>query len=229
MILSDIATRVRTLLNDQTAPYRWLDSEIILWTNDAQKMIVINRPDSCVQNSVVSLVAGTLQSVPSTAIRLLDVVRNMGADGSTPGRAIRIVERDLVDSLDPNWHAAKGALVIKNFMYDERNPRQFFVNPPATSSSMVLVSCSKNPATLTALTDTLEVNDIYLQVIVDYVMFRAYSKDAEFSANAQLASGYLQAAYAMLGIKLKKDVGFSPELNNRGASPSTAAIKEGGV
>lgn len=229
MILSDITTRVRTLLNDLTATYRWSDSELTLWVNDAQKFVVIYRPDSCVLNMVQTLVAGSKQTIPSTGLRLLDVVRNIGSDGVTAGRAIRITERDLMDSINPNWHSSAAAQVIKHYMIDERNPRVYYVYPPATTASKVDLVCSKNPTAVAAAGDVLDVPDIYQQVVIDYVMFRAYTKDAEFSANAQLASGFLQSALATFGIKLQKDVAFSSELNVRGASPSSMAIQAGGV
>jgi len=229
MILSDILTRVRTLLNDLTTTYRWSDAELTLWVNDAQKFVVIYRPDSCVLNTVQTLVTGTKQTIPTSGIRLLDVIRNIAADGTTAGRAIRITERDLMDAINPNWHTSTAAQVVKHYMLDERNPRVYYVYPPATAASKVEILCSKNPTAVSALSDVLDVSDIYQQVVIDYVMFRAYSKDAEFSANAQLASGFLQSALATFGVKLQKDVAYSPDLNVRGASPSGSAIQAGGV
>lgn len=228
MKLSDITTRVRILLNDQDET-RWSPSELAGWVNDAQKLVAVMRPDASVSNSVVTLSAGTKQSIPNDGFRLLDVIRNIGSDGTTPGRSVRIVDREVLDSQDPMWHTTTQSATIKHFIYDNRNPLTFYVYPPATNTAKLEIMYSKSPATVATANDDLAISDLYLDVVVNYVMYRAYSKDAEFSANANLASGYLQVVYSMLGIKTQKDVAFSPDMNSKGAMPSTAAIQAGGV
>ena len=236
MKVSDITTRARILLNDQDGT-RWLDSELISWINDAQKLIALVRPDASVANSTVTLAAGTKQAVPSGGFRLLDVIRNMANDGVTGGRSIRIVDREVLDSQDPMWHTATQSGTIKHFVYDNRNPLAYYVYPPAVSGTKIEIMYSVAPAEVVynandvagTLNTALTVADIYLESVLNYVMYRAYSKDAEFSQNPQLAAGYLQTVYSMLGIKTQKDVAFSPDLNSKGAMPSAAALQAGGV
>lgn len=43
--ISDILTRARTLLQDETAPYRYADTELLEGANDALKMVRKLRPD----------------------------------------------------------------------------------------------------------------------------------------------------------------------------------------
>jgi hypothetical protein len=236
MKVSDITNRARILLNDQDGT-RWLDNELVSWINDAQKLIALVRPDSSVSNSTVTLVAGTKQSVPAGGFRLLDVVRNMGADGVTGGRSIRAVDREVLDSQDPMWHTTTQSGTIKHFIYDNRNPLAYYVYPPATAGTKIEVMYSVAPAEIVynagnvaaTLNTDLTVSDIYLEAVLNYVMYRSYSKDAEFSQNPQLAAGYLQTVYSMLGIKTQKDVAFSPDLNSKGTMPNAAAIQAGGV
>jgi len=88
---------------------------------------------------------------------------------------------------------------------------------------------STNSTTIAASLDTLlTISDIYLDVVVNYVLFRAYSKDAEYASNAQLAGTYLSIVNSILGIKTQKDVAFSPDLNSKGSSP-TPGISAGGL
>ena len=239
MKVSDITSRVHLLLNDLDGT-RWTDSELVSWINDAQKLIAMVRPDASVSNSAITLAAGTKQAIPTGSFRLLDVIRNLGSDGATPGRAIRYVDREVLDSQNPNWHTDTASSTIKHFVYDDRNPLVFYVYPPASAGTRIEAMYSVAPAQLvydstnsttitTSLATDLAVPDIYLESVVNYVLYRAYSKDAEFAQNAQLASGYLQTVYSMLGIKTQKDVAFSPDLNSKGAMPSTAAIQAGGV
>lgn len=236
MIVSDIIGRARILLNDQDAT-RWLDSELVSWINDAQKLIALVRPDASVSNTSLTLVAGTKQSVPAGGFRLLDVIRNLGNDGITGGRSIRVVDREVLDSQDPMWHTGAQSGTIKHFIYDNRNPLTFYVYPPAVAGTKIEVMYSVAPAEIVysannvnaTMAALLTVADIYLESVLNYVMYRAYSKDAEFSQNPQLAAGYLQTVYSMLGIKTQKDVAFSPDLNSKGAMPNAAAIQAGGV
>jgi len=57
------------------------------WLNDAQRAIVIVKPDASTVIRSITLVPGTKQSI--AGLKLMSVVRNMGASGSTPGRGPR--------------------------------------------------------------------------------------------------------------------------------------------
>jgi hypothetical protein len=228
MLASDIIDRARLVLNDTVATYRWADSEFFKWINDGQRAIVLVRPDASVSVETLTCAAGTKQSIPATGIRLLDVTRNINADNSA-GRAVRLVDRDILDSQNPDWHSDDQAVVVKNFIYDNRVPTVFYVYPPAKSTSKLEIVISKNPADVTTTGSTLALADIYSEPLLNYVLFRAYNKDSEFATNAQLATNYFQAFSAMLGVKTQRDVGFSPDLNSKGGNPNPAALQTGGV
>lgn len=227
MLASDIISRARIILNDGDSS-RWADSELIGWINDGQRAIVVVRPDASATTATVTLVAGTRQSIPSDGIRLMDVMRNMSASGSG-GRVVRNVDRDILDTQDINWHSATQQAVIKNFVYDNRNPKVFYVYPPATTAASLEIIYTKNPTDCTTSSSSLALHDIYTDALLNYVLYRAYSKDAEFAANASLSGQYLQIFSSMLGIKTQKDAAYSPDLNSKGASPNAAALQMGGV
>ena len=238
MKVSDITYRVRTLLNDIDS-IRWLDAELVVWINDAQKIVAMMRPDASVTIGLATLVVGTKQTLPSGGLRLLDVIRNIGSDGITAGRAIRIVDREVMDSTNELWHSATTVATIKNYVYDNRSPTVFYVSPPAIAGTKIEVMYSTSPAEIvydatsggtitSSLATVLAISDIYLDVIVNFVLFRAYSKDAEYAANATLANAYLSIVNTMLGIKTQKDAAYSPDLNSKGALP-TAGMTSGSV
>lgn len=236
MIASDITSRARLLLNDIDAT-RWLDAELFKWISDAQKLVAMMRPDASVATFVMTLIAGTRQTIPATGFRLLDVVRNVTTvTGTTPadqvvtvpGRSVRIVDREVLDTQDPYWHTNTASSEIKHFIYDNRIPTLFYVYPPATNTAKLEVVYSVAPTDVTAAGNTLSISDIYQDVILNYVMYRAYSKDAEYASNASLADGYLNVVNAMLGMKTQKDVGYSPDLNSKGSSPAPG-LTAGGV
>lgn len=229
MQASDIIDRARVVLNDADGT-RWLNDEFFKWINDGQRVIVMVRPDASVANEPLNLVTGTKQALPTSGLRLLDVVRNVGAAPTNAGgRAIRIVDREVLDTQNPVWHSDTGSTTIKNFIYDNRDPKSFYVYPPAATGARVEIVYSKVPTNVTATTSDLSVDDIYADALLNYVLFRAYSKDAEFAQNMQLSSNYLGIFNSMLGIKTQKDVAYSPDLNSKGSLPNPAALQSGGV
>lgn len=228
MLASDIIDRARLVLNDTVATYRWADSEFLKWINDGQRAIVLVRPDASVSVETMTCAAGAKQSLPAGAIRLLDVTHNIHGNNN-PGRAVRLVDRDILDSQNPHWHADGHEDSVKNYIYDNRVPTVFYVYPPAKSTTQLEIVISKNPTDVTATGSTLALADIYAEPLLNYVLFRAYNKDAEFATNAQLATNYFQVFSAMLGIKTQKDVGYSPDLNSKGGNPNPAALQTGGV
>ncbi|CAB4196191.1 hypothetical protein UFOVP1298_69 [uncultured Caudovirales phage] len=227
MLASGIITRTRIILNDADG-VRWLDAELIAWLNDAQRVIALVRPDASVSTSVVTMVTGTKQTIPTDGLRLLDVVRNINADGSG-GRVVRNVDRDVMDTQNINWHSDTPVLVSKNYIYDNRNPKYFYVYPPATTATQLEILYSKNPTDCVDATSTLGIPEIYADPLLNYVLYRAYAKDAEFAQNQQLSASYLQIFQGMLGIKTQKDAAYSPDLNSKGASPNPGALQMGGV
>lgn len=229
MIASDIIDRARIVLNDADG-VRWLDSEMLKWVSDGQRVIALVRPDASVVNTTLTLSAGTKQSIPSDGLRLLDVVRNLDAVGAGL-RVVRHVDRDVLDTQNPTWHSETGVSIVKNYIYDNRDPKTFYVYPPALSTSKVEIIYSKNPPDVTLIGSTIAIADIYADPLLNYVLHRAYSKDAEFAQNFQLSANYLAIFQQMLGIKTGKDAAYSPDLNSRGRTtmPSAAALQMGGV
>lgn len=214
MQASVILTRATDILQDTTS-VRWPEAEMLRWMSDAQREIVLYRPDASVTNTNFQLASGaTKQTLPSQAIRLIDVVRNMGAAGSTPGRVIRNINREILDAQIPTWHSDAGAAEVKHFMWDARDPKNFYVYPKPTSASYVEVIYSVSPTEITTNSQNISVDDFYANTILDYMLYRAYSKDAEYTGNAQRAVAHYQAFTTALGIRRTTDTTNSPNTNS---------------
>ena len=96
--------RAQVILQDTTG-IRWPTTELIYWLNDAQREIVLFKPDAGAATAVIPMAVGTKQDIPAGGNRLLRVIRNMSAlTGGTGKRAVRIVEREILDAQVPNWH-----------------------------------------------------------------------------------------------------------------------------
>lgn len=211
----DILNKASVLLQD-TTNVRWPQAELLGWLNDALREIAIARPDQSSKYGNVSLVAGTRQTLPADAIELMRVVRNTGVGGTTPGLAIRKVPQELLDSQIPNWHATAPAATIKHFTYDARDPHHFYVYPPADGTTEVEVLYNAAPAKLNAYTDTIVIDDIFANSALDYVMFRAYSKDLEEAGNTQRAEMHYKMFTERLQAKSAADEAVQPKDQVRG-------------
>ena len=219
----DVIDRAVVVLND-TTNVRWTKSELLLWFNDAQRAVVNRRPDS---NSVnedyttagQSAAANTKQTLPATGLRLLKVVRN------TAGPAITHIRQDILDEQVRSWHDTSSPVTdVRHFIFDDRDPKSFYLYPaPATTHSVEIVySVSPSDVTVSDFatdTQTIALDDTYANALLDYMLYRAYSKDAEYAENAQRAQLHLQIFESALGMITQADMAASANGQGMGQSP----------
>jgi len=210
---SEVLDRAGIILQD-TTNIRWPTAELLDWLNDGQREIVLRKPDAyTVSEAVVLVVSETKQSIPAAGIQLIDIVRNLGVAGATPGRAVTRTERYILDTQRPDWNTETGTAEVKHYMFDERNPKVFYVYPPqpAASPGYVEVVYSSSPADLATAAATLTLDDIYSSALLDYVLYRAYSKYSDIAPNApQRAIGHYQAFLKSLGDQEKGETIYDP-------------------
>lgn len=232
MLASDILNRASRTLFDLTN-VRWPESELLDYIEDGQHAIILHRPDANAVNETIQLSIGTRQTLPDGAglnatkpkgIRFLRAVRNMG-NGNTPGRAIRECSRVALDNEEPDWHAAGNAsATIQHYIFDNVDPRHFYVYPPASSTAVnIEVVYSALPGAVNASTDTLTLPDQYINAIYDWVLYRAYSKDASYAGNLQRAQHHLQAFAAYLGVTMQIEFAAA---SSQQATPTAAAAPQ---
>lgn len=226
-----IIRRVVDTLQDTTS-IRWSLRELVRYLNDGQREIVVYRPDSMVTNATMTPAAGSRQTLPANGTKLIDVPSN------TSGEAITLCPRLILDTATPGWHSLPGKAVTLHYMYDVRDPKTFYVYPPAlvTGSLQLVYSAlptdiaqpaegaaitpSMTDADVTQVVGVISVPDIYSNTLADYTLYRAYLKDSEYAGN----SARSQAAYASfanaLGIEIKATVSVAPQVT--GAKVSAA-------
>lgn len=206
--VASVIDKAQVILQDTTG-IRWPDDELLGWLNDGQREIVLYKPNTFVRNTSVQLTTGTKQGLPADGVQLIDVVRNMGINGSTPGRAIRITMREILDSQIPNWHTEAANNEVKHYMYSMLDPKNYYVYPPNTGNGYVELVYGAAPTDAT-LNSTITLDDIYQTILVDYILYRAYSKDTEFAADVNRALSHQQAYLTALTGKAKVEVGSNP-------------------
>lgn len=230
--VQSVIDRVQKVLQDTTG-VRWpVVDELVLWINDAQREVALLKPDSSAKNITVTLATGTKQEIPSDGNALLRVVRNMSASANGLGRrAVRIVQREVLDAQTPDWHNpsitgdAAHANVVKHYVYDEQNPRNFYVYPgvAAANSAFVEIIYSANPNTVTQ-NGNLDIPDIYANAVMNYVLYMAYMKDAEYAGNSQRASSHFQLFVTSITGKGAVDALTSPNNDPTRRSTSPAQL-----
>ena len=255
ILVKDAVWRISVLLNDASPQFaRWTEKEIVNWLNDANMAIAKFLPAASSRVDAIKLVPGTRQSiesiaaanckpgdgsVPAVAIQgtqVLDVIRNMGADGLTPGNAIRLITdgREAMDAQSPGWHAITGA-AVSGYMYDPRMPRYFYVTPgvPTTTDKWAEVAYTAQPIAIPntgtvgaelylvggASVAKISVSDEHIDDLVNYTCARALMKNASFAANGLSAASYTALFTGSLNAKVMALTGNNPNLQRLPFAP----------
>lgn len=202
---NEILMRVNKLLNDPGYT-RWTKDELLNYLNDAQRAIVLRRPDSyTVDIDDFACVKGVKQALPADALKLIDIPRN------AMGKAIRgPYNRQVLDDNYDEWYAGNTAQKVELYIYDERNPKTFYVYPGVVAGvELTLVYSKAPPAIGVAENDSGEVialDDVYVNAIIEWILYRSYMKDAEYAANPNKSQMHMNAFKSQLGEKSQADV-----------------------
>jgi len=210
MNAQEVIDEVSKQLNDASLT-TWTESSLIEYINSAQEAIASIRPDASSTITTMQMVAGSKQTIPTSGLRLLEVIRNMGS-GSTPGRTIRPADHDSISLFNSAWHSQTQVAEIKNFAYNEKNPDTFYVDPPSDGTEFIEISISVVPLAVDFAVDDLALKDIYRNHIVQWCMFRAYSIEVDSASSQRRASAHKESFYELMGKKFQRDVMYSPSL-----------------
>jgi hypothetical protein len=210
-----LINRAGYLLED-TSNVTWTRVELLDWLNEAQSQVVTFVPTANVIRQNLTLAAGTLQTLPEGAITLMDVPRNV------EGPSVRLVSREIMDAGPVDWYTYKAASVVKNYVYNNDEGGVFHVFPPNTGTGNVVIVYSKVPAVLTNEAQTISVEDTYQAALVNYMVFRAYSKDTDY-ADGSKASSYFGAFKDVLANKAPADAEISANRALGPANPGSEA------
>jgi len=242
----DVFEKAGILLNDtgELAARRWPLSELCGWLNDGIGAIVLQKPSATAMNVTLPLVRGTLQSIPEGYISILRPVRNVRSVSSDrqPRRTISVVSEEQISSMNPTWHdsySVRYGQQVKHFIFDEANPRAFYVYPGNDGTGSVeLVLCaapekiepihSADAEELAAYDVAIPLEDTYFGVLLDYVLYRARSKDAQESGSATRAALHYQQFANALGIKINVEANTSPNVKSGVPHAAGGVVQTGG-
>lgn len=221
--VKEIIDRARRVIQDETS-VRWPLPELLLWFNDGIRELALYKPTAFSVSTPFVLTAGTYQKAPADSQSVLRVTRNLktvDAETRQGGLAIRAVDRDMLDSQNPNWHdtaVTAATRIVRNVAYDMSEPNAFWVFPPNDGTGIVELVVSKPPAPIATpnTPDDLDqynidadAQSVFSGAILDYVLYRAYSKDSTFSGSAQRAAAYYAAFGNAIGVNIMNAKAFN--------------------
>ena len=197
------------------AAVHWNAAELLAWLNAGQLELATLVPNANTVTVAKQLVAGSKQTAPSDAIRLIGFTRNLGVTGLVPGKAIRQIERKLLERYSPNWSTEPAAAVVFHAMYDaEDNNAVFYVYPPQPMVPQYIeLIYAQIPAIIANATagTKITVADFYQNALLDYVLYRAFGKDADSANQAVRSQEHYKMFSSAIVSKMAADSATKPK------------------
>lgn len=201
--------RARRILQDvSNTSQRWTDGDLMDGLNEGQRVLVSLKPDAYTNIDTLALSNDSVQALPTEAVSLIRVIRNMGTDGSTVGKAITLTKMHDLDDFEPDWHNATGSEVL-HYMVDDRDDSSFYIYPKVAGGHVEL-KYSMVPPQVTTQTSPIAVSDIYDAALVQYICYSAMSSDMDAAANMQLAEGFFNKFISLVTGKVEGEAVTDP-------------------
>lgn len=193
MILNDVVTEVRRIVQDTNTPQRYSDAVLVGFANQALKRIAVLRPDLFAFIGDITTTAGAvIQSMPSDSIRLIDIYNVKGGSGITE------TNRESLNQAYPSWMNDTAGPAV-NFMRHVRNANKFFIYPKAPADQILVGEYAQTPPTYDGSTTVALLPDAYFPVVVDATVFITESVDNEH-VNSKRAQIFQQSFTQSLGV-----------------------------
>ena len=255
-LVRELFYRASSQLNDLSPQFtRWKQRELVDACNDGQRAIAKYMPSSSARVDAVKLQAGSKQSIerilaasiiPGDGSVAADVngtyfqtaIRNMGANGTTPGSVIRVIDREVLDTGTPDWHVpASGSYAgVRGVIFDPRYPKVYYAWPalPPATDWWIEQSMLADPVLIPHATEgtygwegsstvSISIDDKYVDDLMNYIMARAFMKDAEWAANPAMAQNYTSLFVGSINAQVTALTGVNPNLQSLPFNPNVPA------
>lgn len=213
-----VMSRASIILNDVGA-VRWTAPELRNYLNDALREIAIIKPNSVVKTIDLALDEGTEQELPANATLLVRVIKN-----KVSKKAVSILaNREVMDRSVPGWQNSTvlpfGQNVV-HVIYDIANPRIFHVVPGNDGTGNIEIVVSKLPDMVAmpennnnldigSYTDEVELDSLYINACIDYVIHAALAKDAGLAGAAARSAAHYQKFRENINMMIQGEVAMS--------------------
>jgi len=206
MLVSDYITALRLRLFDPAPGSGWSNAELIGYLVEAINATCLIKPDAYTLQGYIPIVAGVTQELPAAGIALFDISENEASK-----RRVTQVDRALLDEENRFWPAATQEVDVQHFTADELAPRRFYVTPPNTGTGSVKALYGAQPTAVTALGDTVPLQDIYQPALLCYAESRAKLKPSTRQDPARAAAA-LSEWGMMVGAKTQAQAATAPKV-----------------
>lgn len=201
--ISAVLQRAQVILQDVLGT-RWDEPELLNWFSDGRREIATVRPTEFSKRVVVPLARGALQAVPAEAFQLIRVDCNVSSGSERLiGRVVTPVERRILDAMEPSWQDGKRVpytAVARHYAYDLNEPMAFYVYPGNNGTGAVDAVVAVLPADAASAAEPLGVRAVFANALLDYVLYRAFSKDSDHATNAARAKEHYANFAALVGV-----------------------------
>lgn len=193
------------------------------------------------RQSIARILAANVRTYDGTdpadlyGILLLELIRNMGADGTTPGPAISLVDRQRLDRQSSSWHTTSGT-PVRQYAYNPQDPLTCYVTPPvpATGDAVwVDVSLVAPPKPITdggaagseryriegLNTDTVGIDDQYEDDLWNYCVAYLLMSDAKAQGAQARAQLHVAAFNGSINSMAQALTGHNPNLKQLPFAP----------
>lgn len=210
--VDDLNRRLSNILNDEDM-IRYTLAERIDWMNEAVVAIANRQPEAQVVTAYLQLEAGAKQLLPEDGVKVLEIRNNLTLGGEE-GAAITQTTLTEMDAAAPGWRTGAKKDVVRQFMFDDRDPKRFWVYPPVNSGVLIDAAYLRLPPAISEGDPALHIPDEFAEAVLNFVAYRCTMKDSEY-ANGSTATAFYQAFLAALGMKEESEMKASP---NNGAN-----------
>ena len=209
-LVREILDKANAVLVDVTKQ-RWPYAELQGYLDSAQIAICARRPDASTALITHDCTQSARQVLADPALRLIKVESN-----SSSKLAITAIDVDVLDEQIPDWrYASTPASDVQHYTYDDRDPKAFHVYPVVSTNHQIELVASVMPPQLSEdnwISGTVEiaVDETYEPALLDYVLHRAFQKDADNPSYSARSTVHLQSFLEYVGGKTQSDASVSP-------------------
>ncbi len=211
-IRSVLETVAGTLSDDTSVA--WTVQDLVRYLNDGQRDIHVARPDLFNVEVDHPLVAGTRQTLPANASKLINITHNTVGEFMP----VTLIDRQLLDAQVAGWRSGPQTLRIAHFMYDERQPKVFEVYPPAKVGAELNVECAVIPTdiaiptdgtAISAITGDIGVPDLQATALQHYIVHRCYAEGSE-DGHMAMSKDFFSLFASALGVEFQATKTVAP-------------------
>lgn len=185
------------------------DPDLLQLYNLVLLEIVTLVPSAYTRTKIQQLVAGAKQlvDVDNGDLRIVDVRRNMGADGATPGRVVRATNLDVLTQLYPTWFTETQQAEVEDWAPVLDYPEEFYVVPPNDGTQYLEIDVATTPplAVFDAggawESETFPLRDHFTNAAINGILYMAYDDDTDVPGNTPRSQLYYGRFLQALGLQ----------------------------